>query len=374
MIYVNIDTEGQKELKAELKTTQNAKWYRRLKALDLSADGHSAPKIAAILDLHGTTVRGYIKKYNQGGLANLSPHYRAGRPQTITWDKEEWLALIHQAPSDFAKLESGARNWTQEIIQRYFAAYQELTVTRTTISKTLKRVGIAWRRAKLTVKSPDPMYIVKRSRINDLKKKALTGTLTSEAAEHPPPTGAKKARLVFFDSTDLHWCPDIGAVYNEVGEQIKVPSPGYSNPWYALFGSLQYPSGEGVYTIHTNKRHQEVAAHIQLLIDQDPDAFWFVVSDNASAHTTPKLEAFRQKNTGRLELVFLPTYSPNLNLIERLWRFMRGQMTRNHFYPSLDNMAEAIVNWLEKLPFSRFCSLMGLEESQFEFVLEPFSQ
>ena len=59
MIYVNIDKEGQKELKAELKTTQNVKWYRRLKALDLSADGYSAPKIAEVLDLHGTTIRGH---------------------------------------------------------------------------------------------------------------------------------------------------------------------------------------------------------------------------------------------------------------------------------------------------------------------------
>ena len=47
---------------------------------------------------------------------------------------------------------------------------------------------------------------------------------------------------------------------------------------------------------------------------------------------------------------------------------MRGQMTRNQFYDSLKEVVEAIVEWLEKLPFSTFCSLMGIDESQLIFV------
>lgn len=57
-----------------------------------------------------------------------------------------------------------------------------------------------------------------------------------------------------------------------------------------------------------------------------------------------------------------------MNLIERLWRVMRGQMTRNQFYASLKEQAEAIVEWLEKFPFSKFCSLMGIDEAQLLFV------
>ena len=121
-------------------------------------------------------------------------------------------------------------------------------------------------------------------------------------------------------------------------------------------------------TIHHRKRHLEVAAHLELLIDTDPHAFWFVVLDNASAHTTPQLDPFWQRYQHRLEPVFLPSYSPNLNLIERLWRFMRGQLTRNHFYDSLITLAETVVNWFNKLPFSRFCSLMGLHEPDLIFV------
>ena len=196
-----------------------------------------------------------------------------------------------------------------------------------------------------------------------MKQKASDGTLSSQDAEEPPPIAKKRAYLVYFDSTDLHWCPDIGTNYNAIGTQTKVPSPGRENPWYALFGSLIFPSGEGLYTIHHYKRHEEVQSHLQLLIDFDPDAFWFVVLDNASAHTTNKLHPFLQQTKHSLELVALPTYSPHLNLIERLWSFMRGQITRNHFFDSLDDQAQAVVYWLHQVPFSRFCSLMGLDFS-----------
>jgi transposase len=91
--------------------------------------------------------------------------------------------------------------------------------------------------------------------------------------------------------------------------------------------------------------------------------------DNASAHTTPKLETFLQQHRDRLRLVFQPTYSPHLNLIERLWRLMRGhQMTRNQFYQSLKELAEAVVEWLEKLSFAKFCSLIGIDEQLLVFV------
>ena len=179
---------------------------------------------------------------------------------------------------------------------------------------------------------------------------------------------ARPATLSFLDSTDLHWCPDVGNSYVRQGTQMRVNSPGLANPWYALFGSLEYPSGEGLYTIHERKRHQEVRAHLKMLLDSDPATFRIVVLDGASAHTTPKLDAFLTQHQERLALVFQPTYSPHLNLIERLWRLMRGHMTKDHFYDSLKELAKAVVEWLEKLPFTKFCSLMGIDETQLVFV------
>ena len=374
MLFAKIDVQDQETLRNEMRTTTNVKWYRRLKVIDLSAQGHSVPQLSQLFELCAGTIRRYIHSYNEAGIGGLRPGYGVGRPPAVNWTAAEWQDVLAQSPADITELETGAQNWTQALLREYLACMHQITVTQTTISKALRRVGIRWRRAKQRVHSPDPLYVVKRQRVATLQQMALAGSLTSREAAHPrsdePP---KPAYLAFLDSTDLHWCPDLGPTYTPVGRQVKVDTPGLENPWYALFGSLLFPSGEGLYTIHHRKRAAELLEHLQLLIDLDIEAFWFVVLDNASAHTTAAVHRFAQQHHERLELVFLPTYSPHLNPIERLWRFMRSQVTRNRFYASLVDLAEAAVCWLNQLPFAQFSSVLGIDDHQLAFVDKPFS-
>lgn len=374
MIYAKVDVQQQEALSAEMKATENAKWYRRLKVIDLSAQGYSVGELAQMFNICTGTIRRYIHAFNKDGLASLQPGYGQGRPLLLTWTKEEWLDLLAQSPADLPLLETADQNWTQALLRRYLARYHQIETAQTTISKTLHRLGIRWRRAKRRVYSPDPLYVIKRQRVADLQQLAMAGSLTTEATAHPrsdePP---KAASLVFLDSTDLHWCPDIGSTYGPIGQQVKVNTPGLENPWYALFGSLCFPSGEGLYTVHRRKRAADLLEHLQLLIELDPNHFWFVVLDNASAHTTPTIQTFVDEHFEQIELVYLPTYSPHLNHIERLWRLMRSRVTRNRFYESLNAVAQAAVDWLENLPFAEFCSLMGIDERQLAFVNKPFS-
>jgi transposase len=372
MIYAQVDAQQKAELDAEMNRTTNVKWYRRLKVIDLSGQGLSVPELSRMFDLGAGAIRRYIHDYNEAGLDGLRPGYGQGRLPTLTWSKAEWLDLLSQSPADLALLETGAQNWTHALLGQYLAAYQQVQVTQATISKALRRVGVRWRRAKWRVYSPDPLYIVKRQRIAALQQLALSGSLTSRTAHPASDEPPKPATLVFLDSTDLHWCPDLGPTYAPVGQQVKVDTPGLENPWLALFGSLHFPSGEGLYTVHHRKRAADLLEHLQLLIALDPEHFWFVVLDNASAHTTTAIETFAAAHRRRIELVYLPTYSPHLNLIERLWRLMRSNVTRNRFHASLFAVAEAAVHWLDTLPFAQFCSLMGIDERQLAFVTKPF--
>ena len=116
--------------------------------------------------------------------------------------------------------------------------------------------------------------MVKRQRLEHLQQMALRGELTSQHAAHPPSDKPPKAAfLVFLDSTDLHWYPDVGNTYALKGNQTKVNSPGLANPWYALFGSLIFPAGEGLYTVHQRKRSDELLVHLTALLDMASDAF-----------------------------------------------------------------------------------------------------
>ena len=369
MIFAKVIDEGLKLLEKELKSTKDAKWYRRLKIVQLSSKQRTVSQLAKDFDLSQATVRDYITRYNEGGLEALKRGNSNGRPPRINMTKAEWEELLRRSPCQFEMLNTGARNWSQRMLAQYCSQYLGVQITQSAISALLKRLGIKWNRGKLKVTSPDPLYTVKRERIEKLQKKAQEGTLSSHDATNAdksiPP---KRGYMSFFDATDLHWLPDVGNGYAPKGEQIKVDSPGLENPWCALLGSLLYPTGEGLYTIHERKRNQEVQAHLELLIQRDPDAFWFVVLDNASAHTTPMLDGFREQYRHCMEFVFQPTYSPHLNLIEKLWWLMRKYVTKNQFYPYLIAQCEAVVEWLEKLPFSQFCSLMGIDENELVFA------
>ncbi|MBC8231520.1 helix-turn-helix domain-containing protein [bacterium] len=186
MIYAKVNPEAIEVLETELKKPKDGNWYRRLKIIHLSSQGYTVPQLSCFFDLSSATVRDYIKRYNQGGLAALKPNYGNGRPVKINLSKEEWEELLHQSPCQlwkramhyrvYEKLHTGAQNWTQQMLRKYLALYHHVLVAQSTLSTLIQRLGIRWNRGKLKVTSPDPLYQVKRERIDQLKKKACKRT------------------------------------------------------------------------------------------------------------------------------------------------------------------------------------------------------
>ena len=148
MLYAKVNQTAREALNQAIKTAQNVKWYRRLKVIDLSAKGQKVSEIAAIFDLSDNTVRGYINRYNQAGLEGLKADYGQGRNKTITLSKDELVELLRRSPSQFEKLETGARNWNQALLKRYLCHYHQIEVSQSAISGLFKRLGIPWNRAK----------------------------------------------------------------------------------------------------------------------------------------------------------------------------------------------------------------------------------
>jgi putative transposase len=366
MIDAKVETSEKKvEIEAALKDAKNISWYRRLKVIQLSSQGKSVPELAQLFDVCSSVVRHYIHLYNKGGLEKLAPALIPGRPRLLSQFDGEWEELQWKSPSQYEKLQTQGRRWTLQLLVSYVDLYYDIETTTVTVSAALKRNGLRLGRSKLRVTSPDPDYTVKRQRVEELKKKASAGELTSDDVTILMPgiipiSPHKRARLYFFDETDLHWCPDTGDALHLPKKQVKVDSPGKDAVRF-LLGSVQYPSGDGLYQLFSRKRNEEVQRHLEELLSMHPDDFLFVVLDNASSHTTSMLQPFLEANSDRLLLVFLPTYSPHLNLIERLWNFWHKHLTKNHFYDSLKALCEATVQWLQNLPFERFCSLMGIK-------------
>ena len=94
-----------------------------------------------------------------------------------------------------------------------------------------------------------------------------------------------------------------------------------------------------------------------------------IVLDNARyqrCHLVQQLAA-----TLRIELLFLPAYSPNLNLIERLWKFVKKTTLNSRHYPNFKEFQAAIDQCLDQVPTlhrPQINTLMPLSFQPFENV------
>ena len=66
-------------------------------------------------------------------------------------------------------------------------------------------------------------------------------------------------------------------------------------------------------------------------------------------HHAKILKPFLEKNKDKLELMFLPAYSPDLNPIEGLWKWMREEVTQQHCHSSIAALSQACHAFIERI-------------------------
>lgn len=70
----------------------------------------------------------------------------------------------------------------------------------------------------------------------------------------------------------------------------------------------------------------------------------YLILDNAPWHRARDLKEFFHKNRDRLERIYLPSYSPELNPAERVWRISRRQVTHNRYFASVQELETALTS------------------------------
>ena len=73
-----------------------------------------------------------------------------------------------------------------------------------------------------------------------------------------------------------------------------------------------------------------------------------VILDNAKYHYSQEVKDVIEESS-RLRLVFLPTYSPELNLIERLWHFFKKNVLYNQYYENLKQFRKAAIKFFRNI-------------------------
>ena len=92
-----------------------------------------------------------------------------------------------------------------------------------------------------------------------------------------------------------------------------------------------------------------------------------VVLDNASYNRSAAVKAYLARDGCRIRLVYLPAYSPNLNLIERLWWLLKRTTIWNQHYPTFAEFKAAIDGFFAGIG-ERHAQLVSLITDRFRFI------
>jgi len=169
-------------------------------------------------------------------------------------------------------------------------------------------------------------------------------------------------QLFFVDAAHFVFLPFLGYLYSLVVRYIKCAS---GRKRYNVLGALNAVSKELVtVTNHAYINAEAVCALLVCLRQNFPHERLVLVMDNARYQRCRKV--FDQAALLQIELLFLPPYSPNLNLIERLWRFVRKEVLYNETYQDYDAFCQAIANCLAQTKTTHKAALDTLLVPKFQ--------
>lgn len=119
-----------------------------------------------------------------------------------------------------------------------------------------------------------------------------------------------------------------------------------------FYGSLNLQTGQEI-AMRSDIMNAEVSAqHLEMLLEANPNVPIILFWDRAPWHRGKPIDKVLEGNP-RLEIIFFPTATPDLNPQEHVWKAVRKEVSHNHLEARLPELAD---RFLDKLNSSTFTS------------------
>jgi transposase len=290
---------------------------------------HDLPhaQIATLAGVSRATVQRYLDEYLEGGLERVR-RFRWRKPETAlaehTFTLEEyfWDHPPHSARQAAA------------VIEQQTGVRRGLTQVRSFLACHL---GLRWTKVG-SIPCPPKKEPAEHARTQAAFLEEQLAPLLAEAR--------RGQRAVFFvDAAHFVFAPFLGFVWCLARLFVRAAS---GRKRYNVLGALNavthevlrvtnqgYINAESVCTLLRSIAAQGLRVPITLVLDNARYQRCALVQELAASLG--------------IELLFLPSYSPNLNLIERLWRFLRKQVLDSVYYEKFDQFTAGIDQGLDEL-------------------------
>jgi transposase len=111
---------------------------------------------------------------------------------------------------------------------------------------------------------------------------------------------------------------------------------------------------------------QSTIALLEQMLNEQPLGTLYIILDNAKYYRSQLVKSFLNQNK-RIQFVFLPPYSPNLNLIERLWKFFKKHTTYNKYYEKFAVFKEKCLDFFKNIDNYK-SDLINLMTEKFQLI------
>lgn len=324
---LEIPSEEQAEMLRELRACRYG-YLLSVHILLLGAAGRTPTEIASFLFCSRSSVYRTVEAYQKGEFTpcwasaeqTAAP---AQEPKLCSWQRA-LLSLLKQTPAACGWCRT---RWSCATLSLQLAAQRRYRVSRETIRRTLHRAGYAWKRARHSARDDDPGRVAKLARIRSL-------------VENLP----KHAALFFADELDIHRLPKLGYEWMLKGTQKEIETPGKNEKNY-LAGALNHVTGK-LWHVRGEKKDRWLFIRLLEALDRACPVVKFtkiyIVVDNYKIHKAQAVLTWLAKHP-RFELVYVPSYCPRANPIERAFGDVHDKCTRHHKRKRLRDLVADVV-------------------------------
>jgi transposase len=315
MLDYTLTVEMLAELRAAHGSARDKREADRIKAVVLLATGWRAEEVAEVLFVEPNTVRNHFKCYRDGGMRALSAIGNGVGGSACGLDAEQLASLDAHLQGNLYLSAKAIAHWVEET---FGVPYTESGMT-----AVLHRLGYVYKKPKLVPGKADPQaqreFLVEYENINRNK------------GQNDP--------VYFMDAVHPQHNPVIACGWIKRGEEQNVPS-NTGRRRVNINGAIDLQSLEPVVRFDdTINADSTIALFKQLEILNVLAVCIYVICDNARYYRSKAVQEYLK--TSRIKLVFLPPYAPNLNLIERLWKFFKKNTLYNRYYETFDEFRSA---------------------------------
>jgi transposase len=325
---IRLTGETRKQLETTLRHAFRAgdlPLVKRVTVLLGIARGESMREAAASVGASRATGYAWLQAFLAEGVAGLRVHWRGGRPAKLTKAQRQRLAALLTAGPEAAGFPTGC--WhallIQQVIQREFGVAYNVHY----LAHLLHTLGFSFQKARFV---SDHLDAVARA-----AWLAYTWPAWRAQAE------AAGGLLLFGDEASFAQWGSLGYTWAPIGQQPVVQTTGRRKA-YKVFGLIEYFSGRLFYQGTEGKLDGPSYIAFLTSVLQQTTAPLFLVQDGAPYHRAARVKAFFAQHQDRLQVTQLPSYSPDYNPIEYLWRATKRTATHNRYFPAFEALVRSV--------------------------------